>query len=484
MKKLLLLTASAAILNGCIYGTVQDANTGSAVYQAKVSVINGNCSGNGCGFPEGTDTSGMYVFDAYGDRNGSANTKFITPSSGQEAVTFRVSKPGYQSRTFYHKPDYQKITYSGKTYYVSDAPVIYLCPLGSLDSDGDSICNAAETRYGTNPYDSDTDDDRLSDAAEIFGYNGVDIRYYGADPLRKTVLVEADYYQAFKPDQAALDQVIQAFADAPVTNPDGSTGITLAIDLDSQIAAADVDSNLSPVWTDFDVIKNQYFPSRRSKLFHYALFADRHSGGTSSGISRGIPAHDFVVSLGGWPTPGGTMQQQAGTLMHEFGHNLGLRHGGNENTNRKLNYLSIMSYDYQMPGLRVDGATGVVDYSRLKVNAISGNISEFSAMSGYGGTTESDLADYQVRRNGSWLSGTASANLDVNNNGTLQSSVFVGNINASQNDWDNISFGGGGTGGTIGDPHLGASSMMLYSLTSQMATPEFMVEPCMTPEDM
>ena len=158
-------------------------------------------------------------------------------------------------------------------------------------------------------------------------------------------------------------------------------------------------------------------------------------------------------------------------------------HGGNENANRKLNYLSIMSYDYQMPGLTVDGNSGVVDYSRLKVNAISGNISEFSAMSGYGGTTESDLADYSVRRNGNWLTGTASSNLDVNNNGILQSSVYVGHFNASQNDWDNINFAGGGSGGTIGDGHLGASSMMMFSLKSQ-GTPEYMVEPCMTPEDM
>lgn len=484
MKKLLILAASAVLTNGCIYGTVKDANTGSGVYQAKVSVVKGNCSGNACGFPEGTDNSGFYVFDAYGDRNGSANTKFISPASGEEAVTFSVSKPGYITRTFYHKPDYKKVTNDGKTYYVSDAPIIYLCPYGSPDSDGDSICNSAENRYGTNPYNSDTDGDRLSDAAEIFGYDGVDLRYYGANPRRKTILIEADYYQAFKPDQAALDQVIQAFADAPVSNPDGTTGITLAIDLDDRISASDEDSNLSPVWTDFDVIKNKYFKPRRSKLFHYALFVDQYNGGSSSGISRGIPAHDFIVSLGQWPTPGGTTQQQAGTLMHEFGHNLGLMHGGDENANRKLNYLSIMSYDYQMPGLTVDGTSGVVDYSRLKINAISGNMNEFSAMSGYGGTTEADLADYSVRRSGNWLTGTASSNLDVNNNGSLQSSVYVGYFDPSQNDWDNISFAGGGSGGSIGDGHLGASALMNFGIFNTRSIPDYMVDSCMTPEDM
>lgn len=484
MKKLLLLSASAVLINGCIYGTVQDANTGSGIQQAKVSVVKGNCYGNGCGFPEGTQSSGLYIFDAYGNQNGEENTKIIMPASGEEAVTFRVSKPGYYSRTFYHKPKYRNVDSGGETYQVSDAPVIYLCPYGSPDSDGDSICNAAETRYGTSPYNSDTDGDSLSDAAEIFGSNGVDIRYYGADPLRKTLLIEADYYNAFKPDQAAIDQVVQAFADAPVSNPDGSTGITLAVDLDDRISSADEDNNLSPVWTDVDVIKNKYFPSRRSKLFHYALFADRHSGGTSSGISRGIPAHDFVVTLGGWSVPGGTTQQQAGTLMHEFGHNLGLFHGGDENQNRKLNYLSIMSYDYQMAGLRVDGTSGVVDYSRLKINAITGNMNEYSAMSGYGGTTESDLSEYRVIRSGNWLTGTASSNLDVNNNGSLQSSVYAGYYNASPNDWDNIIYSGGGSGGTIGDNLLGAQAGINAALVQSRSIPDYMVESCMTPEDL
>ncbi|AOE51020.1 peptidase associated/transthyretin-like domain-containing protein [Kangiella sediminilitoris] len=479
MKKLLILAASTALINGCIYGTVQDANTGSGIQAAKVSVINGNCYGNGCGFPEATDSSGLYVFDAYGDRNGDANTKLILPANGQEAVTLRVSKPGYYSRTFYHKPKYRTVTYDGADYQISETPIVYLCPYGSIDSDGDTICNDAETRYGTDPYNSDTDGDRLSDAAEIFGYDGVDIRYYGADPLRKTVLIEADYYADFKPDQAALDQVIQSFADAPVNNPDGSTGITLAIHLDDQIASADVDPDLNPVWSDFDVIKNKYFETRRDKLFHYALFADQILSAGYSGISRGIPAHDFVVSLGAWPTPGGTTQQQAGTLMHEFGHNLGLRHGGNENANRKLNYISVMSYDYQMPGLTINGTTGIVDYSRLKINAVSSTINEFSAMSGYGGTTESHLDEYSVRRNGVWLSGTASENLDVNNNGVLQNSVSLTAANASQNDWDNISFA---AGGSIGDGHLGLSAELDSMLLQVQSMPSYMVEPCLTPD--
>ena len=37
----------------------------------------------------------------------------------------------------------------------------------------------------------------------------------------------------------------------------------------------------------------------------------------------------------------------AGTFMHELGHNLGLSHGGDQNLNFKINYVSVMNYAYQ-----------------------------------------------------------------------------------------------------------------------------------------
>ena len=37
--------------------------------------------------------------------------------------------------------------------------------------------------------------------------------------------------------------------------------------------------------------------------------------------------------------------------MHELGHNLGLRHGGDDLPNFKPNYLSVMNYSFQLTGL-------------------------------------------------------------------------------------------------------------------------------------
>ena len=486
MKKLLSLYIFIPFFSGCMYGFVYDAQTGNGLASANIAIVNGSCSGAGCGsapYTEQTTSTGEYVFDAYGNINGAANVKIVFQSSGQEAVTIQISKPGYRTRYVYHKGDYEKVNdFSGNSYYVTDVDPVYLCAIGSLDSDGDSLCDDAEAHYGTDPNNTDTDGDNLSDAAELFGTNGVDLTYYGSDPLHKNFLIEADYYPGLKPSQAAIDQVTAAFADAPVSNPDGTSGIILTIDLNQQISAADVDNNLSPVWSDFDVIKNTYFNSRRSKLFHYALFANQYNGGSSSGISRGIPAHDFVVSLGTWSTSGGTVAQQAGTLMHEFGHNIGLMHGGNQNANRKLNYISVMSYNYQMQGLNVNGTSGVLDYSRLKINSIGNTINEFNAFSGYGGTSEATLAQYGVRDISGWLTGTASSNLDVDRDGVIELSASTSSASASPNDWDNITFAGGG-GGSIGDSLLGLGSG-LSSSSPNMLVSEYMMESCMTPDDL
>jgi hypothetical protein len=74
--------------------------------------------------------------------------------------------------------------------------------------------------------------------------------------------------------------------------------------------------------------------------------------------------------LGSWTGDVGTFQQQAGTLMHEFGHNLNLGHGGGDHVNYKPNYLSIMSYFFQMSGVL---PTGRLDYSRSALPSLDEN---------------------------------------------------------------------------------------------------------------
>ncbi|RYZ43032.1 MAG: hypothetical protein EOO71_05495 [Myxococcaceae bacterium] len=357
---------------------------------------------------------------------------------------------------------------------------------GALDTDGDGICDLVETLLGTSPTNPDTDGDRLNDYAESFGFGGgLDLTALGANARRKDIFIEADYYAGLRPTQAMLNRVISAFAKAPVTNPDGSTGITLHMVVDQQIAAADADADLNPVWTDFDVIKAKYFAANRAPYFHYMLFANRYAGGNSSGISRGIPAHDFVVTLGF--IGGGTELQQAGTLMHEMGHNIGLRHGGNDDANYKPNYLSIMNYEYQFYGFGIGGLNNVLDYSRVQVASFSeAAVNEVSGFAPVAPTTEADLAKISgLRFNDVQVTGNASTNIDFNNNGAIQATSYALDFNrsgsagnvfpASQNDWTALAYDGGGQIGFAAPgftQDLGRAELFLVA-------PEKM-EPCLT----
>jgi hypothetical protein len=107
-------------------------------------------------------------------------------------------------------------------------------------------------------------------------------------------------------------------------------------------------------WTVFDVLKQRHFESARLPVFHYVISADEIGVAPLNygGISRGIGASDFIVSLGGF---GGSPPQvaQAGTFMHELGRNLGLRHGGRDDVNYKPNYLSVMNYSFGLAGLKI-----------------------------------------------------------------------------------------------------------------------------------
>ena len=69
------------------------------------------------------------------------------------------------------------------------------------------------------------------------------------------------------------------------------------------------------------------------------------------------------------------------TIMHELGHNLGLRHGGDQpdaenDYNDKPNYNSVMNQKYQFHGVDTDcveGGDGVLDYSRNTRAALNEN---------------------------------------------------------------------------------------------------------------
>ncbi len=256
--------------------------------------------------------------------------------------------------------------------------------LRAPDTDGDGIPDVFETNdgivlgptaIGTNPSDADTDDDAIRDGDEVFRtVEGLDLHPMGANPVRKDIFVEVDWFDdgthTHRPNATVVSLLQVAFAAASTPNPYGaSPGIAIHIDYGQ--GGAFTGGNLIPgsdtvvvFNTEFYDYKEAHFNPNRRDYFHYSIHCHRYNTETnnSSGVAE-LNGNDFIVSL----QTSLSNSNVSKTFMHELGHNIGLRHGGFENRNRKPNYNSVMNYRHQFPGADNNCnalGDGVLDYSR------------------------------------------------------------------------------------------------------------------------
>ena len=150
---------------------------------------------------------------------------------------------------------------------------------------------------------------------------------------------------------------------------------------------------------------NRRFDEVRKDMFHYAFFA-HHLGlaesnepflppdsttvnpnfrkpVTNTGVAD-FPGGDILVTLGAFldvdsdtnpdnDLPIGTVFSQAGTLMHEMGHNFKRRHGGEPSEpNCKPTYLSVMNYSYQLRGLLDDAGKPHLGFASQQTQPFTG----------------------------------------------------------------------------------------------------------------
>jgi uncharacterized repeat protein (TIGR01451 family) len=305
--------------------------------------------------------------------------------------------------------------------------------------------------------DSDGDglwDDWEQGGVDSDGDGQADLTLNGANWQHKDIYVEVDWMDcavaggdcgtnahSHEPKADAIQAVVDAFADANVPNPDGDEGITLHIETSNAVRHQNtlVIPNAcftAAAGTGFDAIKNDpanFGPANpRRFTHHYMLWTHQQvAGNTWSGCAE-LPGNDIQVSFGAWnyacnggtrnglfcfsnancPGTGascqasgdldgdgtndedvGTTQQQAGTLMHELGHNLNLGHGGGDWTNNKPNYISVMNYTFQLTGIPpTDPDAGGslvarIDYSREALPTLDESSLDEPAGIGDGGDT-------------------------------------------------------------------------------------------------
>lgn len=231
------------------------------------------------------------------------------------------------------------------------------------------VRNLDGQRSGAFPYPlpaneakQDSDGDGLPDAQETGDL--------GTDPHRRDILVEIDTMSGLSyppiPTTGGIpgtfDTARAMFAAAPIINLSTENGINLILDTSgsgtvpfAQHVGIDAFDVPSLGIRKFSALKEQYFDNlRRDKIYHYAIWA--HSG-VSSGESDYDPPRggdDFVVSIDDYPASFQTLRSQVETLVHELGHNLGQRHGGDDDQQYKPNYWSVMTYTWQLRTGRTD----------------------------------------------------------------------------------------------------------------------------------
>jgi hypothetical protein len=285
-----------------------------------------------------------------------------------------------------------------------------LLPNPNLDSDGDGLLDTWE-RNGIDVNHDGTVELPLHQAPYNADPNQRDI-FVEVDYMSCNAAFDpADWHTSCatgdthtdRPITEALDDVVRAFADAPAKSPTTTgyplvrnPGIKLHVDPEwmeavPHIRGISFTSGPPPSNQDYLDVKHGfrddgttqpcsfgppnpgephgYFgtvidrssPNCRQILlakllvFHYSIFGHSYAEYPgSSGVSDG--ANDFMVTLGSWSSTaiskaGGMRVAQAGTFMHELGHDLGLGHGGLDATNCKPNYRSVMNYTRQFPNI-------------------------------------------------------------------------------------------------------------------------------------
>jgi len=209
----------------------------------------------------------------------------------------------------------------------------------------------------------------------------------GEELTGERIFVEIDWMEdathSHRPSQAVVDTIVATFAAA---------GHEITIDVSNAIPHQDVIDIVNSPSSSPQVqsLVNQHFDKAGDSRYYYSLWGHNYSFNGqltgSSGIAD-LPGRIHLVTLGNFPDQIGTPEHQVGTMIHEFGHNLGQKHGGVDHGNFKPNYLSVMNYHYQLTGIGpalvalgfADSGSGFDDFSYSngqQIDLNEGNLNE------------------------------------------------------------------------------------------------------------
>ncbi|ATB42320.1 hypothetical protein CYFUS_007798 [Cystobacter fuscus] len=328
---------------------------------------------------------------------------------------------------------------------------------GANDTNGSSdwSSRAFSTPAGPNDVPAgavDDDSDGIPDSAEVAGgrFAGLDLYAMGARTAQRDLFIEVDHMQSTNPiilpQKEALDKVVAVFA---------RRGIQLHIDVGTRFSASFNPANYNlgqglpevPFASSINMtraggeaasvyeLKSAHMDFARRAAFHYCVFGSTQTvSGTAPGNSGNAErlGNDFLVSLSAYKLSTDTaalrnqiINYQAAVFMHELGHNLGLRHGGNVETNLKPNYLSVMNQLYELEGLGPISGSSAGDRYYLR-----------NRLKGYDGVD--DLADSPLST--TFVLDYSDGSGGVINETALNESAGMCRAGATSIDYDNSGF--------------------------------------------
>jgi|GEM_PF-2238166 len=327
----------------------------------------------------------------------------------------------------------------------------------------------------------DEDFDGLPDKWEEDGIDGngdgvadIDLPAYGADPRHKDLFIEVDLQTGSAYPLSALSRVVDAFADAPVPNPDGSEGIALhpifdEISLPTIQYPADPREDVAAQKASyFGTVEQRNDPDWEQGIREVKLQSFRYCviGGTQADGACGwgeIQGDDFIVTTDdkGYFSEGDYLA----TFMHELGHNLGLRHGGGDKMNFKPNHFSIMNYLFAFESIVGKYINWQLDYSRARLNLLKE--SALDEERGFGGPSpyyDDKQSVINVAPEGQSISLEpaplrAGTSVDFDGDGSIDTDPVAADLNRitsrvgespgqtmrGYNDWENVSLGFSGS---------------------------------------
>jgi len=245
----------------------------------------------------------------------------------------------------------------------------------------------------------DADQDGIPDCSELPGttYAGLPLYDWGARQNQKDIFIEIDYMGSsdtnlmYWPRKESLDNIKNVFA---------GRGIAVHFDIgDLYDNNPGINANMYDLGGGNELSYSEflymgYYDAStansydykfnnmnlaRMNIFHYVIFGDKSPPGYPFGGLGELLGNDLIITYESYNVNYATTEElnwqingQAGVLFHELGHNLGLRHGGNVDTNYKPNYISRMNYLY-LYGLPNSGTAVEADRYYLERNYYYGN---------------------------------------------------------------------------------------------------------------